>query len=78
MVRHLFIVSREHPWLYMDLQERFVGDIDVEVILDRRLGERRIVPSMPRMPDDRRRRERRRAIPPEDDLRRRSHYIVEL
>jgi hypothetical protein len=78
MVRHLFVVSRDHAWLYTDLQERFMGDLDVQVILDRRLGDRRSVPSMLRLHHDRRRGERRRAIPPEDDLRRRSHYIIEL
>jgi hypothetical protein len=75
-VRHLFIVSRDHPWLYTHLTERFERDPNVTVILDRRIADRRAVTSS--VAADRRRRERRRPVAPDDDLRRRSHYIVEL
>ena len=41
MARYLFIVSRPHSALYEYLLGRFAGDKNVQVILDRRLGERR-------------------------------------
>jgi hypothetical protein len=78
MVRHLFIVSRDHPWLFAHLQERFGDDPNVDVILDRRVGDRRAAPLTVEPAHDRRRRDRRREIPAADDLRVRSHYIVEL
>ena len=77
-VRDLYIVSREHQWLYRHLVERFEDDPDVEVILDRRVSERRTQPSTPPPDQERRRSERRRPISPDDDLRVRSHYIIEL
>ena len=77
-MRHVFIVSRDHPWLYRHLVERFQDDPDVHVILDRRLAERRTTPPAAPAPHERRRTQRRRAVPPEDDLRTRSHYIVEV
>jgi hypothetical protein len=36
MPRYLFVVSRHEPALFALLQERFAGDENVEVILDRR------------------------------------------
>ena len=36
MPRYLFIVSRQDPALFTLLKERFAGDENVEVILDRR------------------------------------------
>ena len=41
LVRNLFIVSRDKPRLYERLARDFAGDDEVEVVLDRRLGERR-------------------------------------
>jgi len=41
MARHLFLVSRHDARLYEYLVERFRDDGNVEVILDRRHGERR-------------------------------------
>jgi hypothetical protein len=41
MARHLFIVSRSETSLYQYLIERFIDDSNVEIILDRRRGERR-------------------------------------
>ncbi len=41
MARHLFLVSRHEARLYEYLLERFREDGNVEVILDRRRGERR-------------------------------------
>lgn len=75
-MRHLFIVSRAHPWLYAHLRERFLDDQNVDVILDRRLADRRA--SAVATPHDRRKGDRRRALSEDEDLRIRSHYIVEL
>jgi hypothetical protein len=41
MVRNLLIVSRDRPELYEQLKRDFAEDQEVEVILDRRLEERR-------------------------------------
>ena len=40
-VRCLFIVARAQPDLWRHLQEDFAGDEEVQVLLDRRRGERR-------------------------------------
>jgi len=77
-VRYIFVVSRDHPWLYRHLLERFEGDRDVEVVQDRRRADRRSQASVSPFPYERRKQERRRAIGTEDDLRVHSHYIVEL
>lgn len=59
MRRDLFVVSRYRPDLYECLKQEFSDDVSVEVILDRRLGERRWtrIPFEP----ERRRAERRRS-----------------
>jgi hypothetical protein len=44
MARYLFIVSREHAALHDYLIERFSGDENVQVILDRRVGGRALHP----------------------------------
>ena len=41
MVRYLLIVARDQPDLWRYLKDDFTGDDKVEVILDRRRGERR-------------------------------------
>jgi hypothetical protein len=41
MTRHLFVVSRHHADLWQYLRDHFATEPDVEVILDRRRGERR-------------------------------------
>ena len=76
-MRYIYVVSREHPWLYRHLLERFQDDPDVDVILDRRIAERRR-PSSQSPSQERRKKERRRPVLPEDDLRVHSHYIVQL
>ena len=78
IVRYMFIVSRSHAWLYRHLVERFEGDPDVSVVLDRRVKERRVAPGTVTVPQERRRGERRRPFSAEHDLTVRSHYIVEL
>ena len=76
MLRHVFVVSRDHVWLYRHLTERFHDDTRVDVILDRRLGERRVVRAT--IPMERRKGDRRRWQSPDEDLSVHSHYIVEL
>jgi len=41
MGRHLFIVSRRYPQLYEYLARTFTAELDVEVLVDRREGDRR-------------------------------------
>lgn len=41
MPRYLFIVTRGHPDVYADLQRQFLGNPEVEVLVDRRVSERR-------------------------------------
>lgn len=73
MVRYLLIVVRNQPDLWRYLKDNFAGDEKVEVILDRRRGERRqrIQPHDP----ERRRADRRRPSL-DTDLRYRSSVII--
>lgn len=57
MPRYLFIVARGRPDVYADLQRQFLGNPEVEVLVDRRVSERRASQD-PHEPD-RRRSERR-------------------
>ena len=57
MPRYLFIVARGHPHVYADLQRQFLGNSEVEVLVDRRLSERR---ERPESHDPERRRGERR------------------
>ena len=74
MVRYLLIVARNQPDLWRYLKDNFAGDEKVEVILDRRRGERRqrIQPHQP----ERRQTERRRQPGAKNDLRYGSLVIV--
>ncbi|MBI3029704.1 MAG: hypothetical protein HYY64_09355 [Candidatus Rokubacteria bacterium] len=76
MVRYLLIIARHQPDLWQYLKDNFAGDAKVEVILDRRRGERRqrILPREV----ERRKGERRRQPGPEKDLNYRSFVIVRL
>ena len=80
MGRTLFVVSRRSRDLYAYLRERFATDPAVEVILDRRIADRR----GPHFPHHLERLERRRAIDrrrrPEvdEELQSRSHAILTL
>lgn len=76
MGRVVFVVSRQHRDLYAYLSERFATDPAVEVVLDRRLGERRqrIAPPV----TDRRRADRRRRPEVDAELQVRSHAIITL
>ena len=59
-MNHLFIVSRQQPDLYRYLAREFSTEADVEVILDRRYGERRARDDRPAKPQGERRRSHRR------------------
>lgn len=76
MGRNLFVVSRQYPDLYEYLRERFASDSAVEVILDRRLSQRR-KEQTPRN-TERRRAERRRRPEVEMELQTRSHAIITI
>jgi hypothetical protein len=70
MPRYLFIVSRCEPALFAFLQERFAGDENVQVILDRRTHP----PTPPEHPSV----ERRTRADISDEIRTRSYAIVTL
>jgi hypothetical protein len=74
MARHLFIVSRHHLELYNYLRERFASDTNVEVILDRRVGQRR--ERVSHVASERRRHERRRRPEADAELMTHSHVIL--
>jgi hypothetical protein len=76
MARHLFLVSRQEARLYEYLLERFRDDGNVEVILDRRRGERRRRPQS--QEPDRRRSDRRTRREVDLELQVRSHVILTL
>jgi hypothetical protein len=76
MARHLFLVSHHEARLYEYLLERFRDDGNVEVILDRRRGERRRR-SHAQEPD-RRRSDRRTRREVDAELKIRSHVILTL
>lgn len=76
MGRTLFVVSRQDRDLYTYLRERFATDTAVEVILDRRVLDRR--ERRPSGTIERRRADRRRRPEVEAELQTRSHAILTL
>jgi hypothetical protein len=76
MARNVFVASRRHPDLYEYLRERFATDQAVEVILDRRIGQRRRAQKPPGT--ERRRADRRRHPEVEVELETRSHAIITI
>lgn len=78
MARHLFLVSRHEARLYEYLLERFRDDVNVEVILDRRRGERRRGSPGHVQAVDRRRSDRRTRREIDLELQVRSHVILTL
>lgn len=76
MARHLFLVSRHEARLHEYLLERFRDDGNVEVILDRRRGERRRRSQRPE--PERRRSDRRTRREVDLELQVRSHVILTL
>ncbi len=78
MARQLVIVARGHPDLYQYLRQRFSDEAQAEVLLDRRLGQRR-AEHVPVPAAVERRRQDRRGRPDVDAmLRSRSHVILNL
>ena len=75
-MRDLFIVARNEPELYEYLKRRFAGREDVEVILDRRVSERRQQPLPPAVERRRQGRRTRRAV--EDDIKSLGVAVVPL
>ena len=57
IVKHLLVVARHRRELYEEIKRAFAGHESVEVVLDRRVSERRRSKEAPRL--DRRRRNRR-------------------
>ncbi len=76
MARHLFLVSRRDVRLYEYLLDRFREDMNVEVILDRRQGQRRS--RSERRNAERRRTDRRKRREIDLELQIRSHVILTL
>ena len=78
MPRHIFVVSRAHRELFEYLSQQFADDKNVKVILDRRVGERRLEATR-REEGERRARSNRRTRPSVDEeLRFRSHSVITL
>lgn len=75
MVRHLFIVARNRVKLFEFVKRALAGNETVEVVLDRRQGERRQLRGVP--PREQRRRERRLS-PAEDDQMRAIGWTIAL
>lgn len=73
-VRLRFIVAHDQLELWHRLKQDFSGDEEVEVILDRRRGERR--QRRETHEPEQRRADRRRLLPPDQDLRFRSFVII--
>lgn len=73
---YLFIVSRRHSELYDYLGERFSEDRNVEVILDRRVGERRARTMLIQV--ERRRSDRRERPEIDEELHSRPYAVVTL
>ncbi len=74
--RLLFIVGRERRLLYDSLQRTFDGDDTVQVVLDRRVGERRQQGSTPRT--ERRQSERRAQRESDARLHVRGYALVDV
>ena len=68
MPREIFIVARDRPDLYRYLSQTFADAENVQVIWDRRAGERRVASIEARRPE-RRRSDRRRRATVEQELR---------
>ena len=68
MPREIFIVARDRPDLYRYLSQTFSDAENVQVIWDRRTGERRVTAVVPHDPE-RRRTDRRRRPAVDQELR---------
>ena len=75
MPRHLFIVSRETPYLADYMREQFASEPDVEVLVDRRQGGDRRAQATP-VASERRGGDRRRSSDVDRQLRESFHALV--
>ncbi len=78
MAQHLFIVAREQTDLFSYLAREFSAEPDVEVIVDRRQGERRARQAREAAEENRRQRERRLKAEIEGDLSTLGYAFVRL
>jgi len=79
VARFLFIVARQLPRVYDHLCQQFAGEPNVEVIMDRRKGERREPePAVPPPGPDRREGERRRNTDADEQLRVMGYAFVRI
>jgi hypothetical protein len=69
MPREIFIVARDRPDLYRYLSQTFADAQNVQVIWDRRGGDRRTPGAIPGRPNERRHAERRQRANVEHELR---------
>ena len=76
MARYIFIVSLQHRTLYDYLLQRFLNDPNAQVILDRRLGGRRLVETSVVL--ERRLTDRRQQPDVSEELRRRAVAVVTI
>jgi hypothetical protein len=76
MARYMYIVSLRHRALYDYLLQRFSDDPNAQVILDRRLGGRRLAEISVVL--ERRRADRRQQPDVSEELRRRSVAVVTI
>lgn len=76
MIRYLFIVSRQTPYLADYMREQFEAESEVKVIVDRRHGERRRSPIV--AVDIERRKNNRRRHDVDKELRESYHAFVTL
>ena len=79
MAKYIFVVSRQCPALYDDFAHDFKNDPTVEVVLDRRIGQRRIATiPVPTTPRDRRRGDRRMNPEPGGDVATLGYVLVRV
>ena len=78
MGRYVFVVAHDQPALYSHLANEFSGELGVEVILDRRRGERRRFAVAALSPAERRREERRAERGIDRDLRANHFALVRV
>jgi hypothetical protein len=78
MPREIFIVARDRPDLYRYLSQTFADAENVQVIWDRRAGERRAAAAPAIRLPDRRQGERRRRASVEHDLRTAGYAFITI
>ena len=78
MPREIFIVARDRPDLYRYLSQTFADAENVQVIWDRRAGERRAAAAAPVRVPERRHSDRRRRATVEHDLRTAGYAFITI